>query len=176
MSAFISVGVNVKIYPLVKIVAPNNITIGSHVIIDDFVFIGRHKKLQIGNHVHIACHASITGGGETILDDFVGVSSGTRILDGTDSFAGDGLTNPTIPDKYRSVIRGRVILEKHVLVGMNCTILPGVTIGEGTVVGAGTVVTRSLDPWGLYVGNPARRVKDRPSDVIRRYEAELLSH
>jgi len=41
-------------------------------------------------------------------------------------------------------------------------VLPGVTIGRGTVVGAGAVVIKDCDPNSLYVGNPARKVKQLP--------------
>jgi acetyltransferase-like isoleucine patch superfamily enzyme len=45
-------------------------------------------------------------------------------------------------------------------IGAGVTILPGVTIGEGCVIGAGSVVTRSTEANGLYVGMPARRVRE----------------
>ena len=38
---------------------------------------------------------------------------------------------------------------------------PGVQVGEGAVLGLGAIATRSLEPWGVYAGVPARRVKDR---------------
>lgn len=38
---------------------------------------------------------------------------------------------------------------------------PGVNIGEGAVLGLGSIATRSLDPWTVYAGVPARRIKDR---------------
>jgi acetyltransferase-like isoleucine patch superfamily enzyme len=46
-------------------------------------------------------------------------------------------------------------------IGMGVSILPGVTIGEGCVVGAGAVVARSLEPWSIAVGNPAKAIRDR---------------
>lgn len=38
---------------------------------------------------------------------------------------------------------------------------PGVNLGEGAVLGLGSIATRSLEPWGVYAGVPARRIKDR---------------
>ena len=40
-------------------------------------------------------------------------------------------------------------------------ILPGVTIGEGAVVGAGSVVTKTVEPWTVVAGNPAKFIKKR---------------
>jgi maltose O-acetyltransferase len=45
-------------------------------------------------------------------------------------------------------------------IGARATIMPGVTIGEGCVVGAGAVVTRDCAPGGVYLGVPARRMRD----------------
>jgi putative colanic acid biosynthesis acetyltransferase WcaF len=38
---------------------------------------------------------------------------------------------------------------------------PGVTIAEGSVVGGGSVVFRDTEPFGVYVGNPAKLLKRR---------------
>lgn len=45
-------------------------------------------------------------------------------------------------------------------IGANVTIMPGVTIGEGCVIGAGALVIKDCKPNGLYVGVPAKRIKD----------------
>jgi maltose O-acetyltransferase len=45
-------------------------------------------------------------------------------------------------------------------IGAGVTILPGVTIADGCVVGAQSLVAKSTEPNGLYVGTPARRVRD----------------
>lgn len=44
-------------------------------------------------------------------------------------------------------------------IGVNCTILKGVTIGEGAIVAAGSVVTKNVDPWTIVGGNPAQVIK-----------------
>jgi galactoside O-acetyltransferase len=173
MDGFRQLGVDVVIHPLAKVVGRATISIGSHVVIDDFVFIGAHTALTIGNYVHIATHASISGGGRCLLHDFSSVSSGARVLTGTDDFSGGGLVGPTVPPDLRQVARGEVVLESHVLVGANVVILPGVRIGEGSAIGAGSVVTRSLPPWGIYAGTPAKLVRPRPAQAIRDAEANL---
>ena len=173
MNDFARQGASVTIFPGARVLGRERITIGSHVIIDDFVFIGKHAELVLGSYVHVASHASITGGGTCIVGDFAGISSGARILTGTDDFAGAGMTGPTIPDEFRAVERGTVTIESHVVVGANTVVLPNVTIGEGAVVGAGSVVTTDLAPWFVYVGAPARAVKPRRSDGILAQEREL---
>ncbi|MDQ2835737.1 MAG: putative colanic acid biosynthesis acetyltransferase [Acidobacteriota bacterium] len=41
------------------------------------------------------------------------------------------------------------------------SVAPGVNVGEGAVLGLGSVATRNLDPWSVYAGTPAVKVKDR---------------
>jgi galactoside O-acetyltransferase len=171
---FAEIGADVTIYSTAKLIGRERIRIGSHVIIDDFVFIGNHRKLIIGHHVHIACHASITGGGFCICCDFSGISSGARILTGTDRFQGGGLTGPTIPEQYRCLERGRVVIGAHAIIGANAVVLPNIEIGEGVTVGAGSVVTKSLEPWGIYAGVPARRIGSRSREEILLFEQKLV--
>lgn len=55
-----------------------------------------------------------------------------------------------------------VVIGEGCWIGMNVTVLPGVTIGDGCVVAAGAVVATDTAPNGLYAGVPARRVRDLP--------------
>jgi galactoside O-acetyltransferase len=52
-----------------------------------------------------------------------------------------------------------VIIGKHVWIGANVTILPGVEIGDRAVIGAGSVVTKDIPPGAMAVGVPARVIK-----------------
>lgn len=54
-----------------------------------------------------------------------------------------------------------VVIEDDVWIGRRVIILPGVTIGKGSVIGAGAVVPKSIPPYSVAVGNPAKIVKMR---------------
>lgn len=54
-----------------------------------------------------------------------------------------------------------VVIEDDVWIGSRVTILPGVTIGKGSVIGASAVVTKSVPPYSVVAGNPAKIVKTR---------------
>jgi galactoside O-acetyltransferase len=170
---FATIGLDVVIWPVAKIIKPEVISIGDSVIIDDFVLIMGGVKTKIGSFVHIASFVSVTGGGEFEIEDFAGISSGCRILTGNDDFLGGSLTGPTIPSSYRSPIRSYVHIKKHAIVGANTVILPGVTIGEGTAVGANSLVKTDLDPWTIYAGSPAKPLRMRPHKRILALEAQL---
>jgi acetyltransferase-like isoleucine patch superfamily enzyme len=53
--------------------------------------------------------------------------------------------------------------------------MPGVVLSEGTSVGAMSLVLKSTEPWGVYVGNPAKRLKDRKRDLLE-LEKEYLKN
>lgn len=167
--------------PLVRIFEPTviinieNIEFGKYVIIDSFVLIQAKKKLKIGDHVHIPSFSSISGGGELIMEDYSGLSSGVRVLTGSDDFKSWGFGNPTIDEKFRNLKVGEVLIKKFAIIGANSVILPDIEIGEGAAVGAGSVVTKSLEPWGIYIGN--KKIGDRnKKEVLKNFEKYLSSH
>jgi Acetyltransferase (isoleucine patch superfamily) len=160
------IGEDVNISRKTSIYGAQNISIGDHVRIDDFSIIS--GNIKIGNYVHVAAAVCLFGGSAGIeFADFVGVSSRSAIYAESDDYSGEVLTNPMVPVEYKHIISGKVILEKHVLVGTGSTILPGVTIHEGTSVGSMSLVNQSLDSWGMYVGVPCRRLKDRKKDLLK---------
>lgn len=53
-----------------------------------------------------------------------------------------------------------IIVKDGCWIGANATIMGGVTIGEGCIIGTGALVIKDCEPNGLYIGFPAKRVKD----------------
>lgn len=54
-----------------------------------------------------------------------------------------------------------IVIGNDVWIGNNVTMLSGITIGDGAIIGAGSVVTKDVEPYAVYVGNPARKIKYR---------------
>lgn len=175
--SFKKIGKNVEIGSLVKIIRPEFIEIDDFARIDDFsILIGSEEGIRIGKFVHISSFSSIIGGGYFEMNDFSGLSAGCRIITGSDDYYGNCLTNPCTPIKYRThAYRGKVIIGKHAILGTNTIVHPNVTIGEGVATGSGTIITKSLVPWKIYLGSPAKAVKDRKSEIIQQMEKELLA-
>ncbi len=171
---FREIGEDVTIYDPVTIIKPEVITFKSHIILSEFVYLAGGQGTYLGNFIHLAAHTAISGGGIFIAEDFVGVAAGSRIITGTDNVMGQGIPSPLVPAEFRSYTRSHVILKKNSFLATNVVVQPGVTIGEGTVVGSGSVVTKDLEPWGVYMGSPARRVKDRPVGRILELQEELM--
>lgn len=172
---FKSIGENVLISDKASIYSPENISIGNNVRIDDYCILSAGGGyINLSNYIHIAVFTAIFGAGGVEIEDFSGVSSRSIIYSSTDDYSGEYLTNPTIPDKYKKIIYGKVTLKRHSIIGSGTTILPNVTLEEGTSIGANSLVNKSTEPWGIYVGSPIRKLKDRKKDLLK-LEKEFLA-
>ena len=60
-----------------------------------------------------------------------------------------------------------VIIEDDVWVGYGVTIMPGVRVAKGSVIGAGAVLTKSTEPYSVYAGVPAQKIKRRNGGVAK---------
>lgn len=152
----------------------NLVEFGNHVAVDSYFCCS--TQLITGDYVHIGPLVSIIGGKESQckLGHFSGIAAGCRIICASDSYSGEGLINPLVPEEYRDeVIGGLVKIEDFVTLGTNAIVMPGVTLSVGTVVAAGGVVTQDTRPWTLYAGNPARPLKDRPSEKMLQYAKDM---
>lgn len=176
MLGFASVGTNVQISDKVSFYGINRIDLGSNVRIDDFcVLAAGVGGIQVGNNVHIAVGSLLVGAGKITLADFVGLSSRISIYSSSDDYSGACLTNPTIPSEYTGVTHADVFLGKHVIVGSGSVILPGVVLEEGVAVGALSLVHKRCEAFGIYAGNPAKRIKERKRDLLELEKQFLAS-
>ncbi|MEZ4846838.1 MAG: acyltransferase [Bdellovibrionota bacterium] len=69
------------------------------------------------------------------------------------------------------VLGGKLVVGNDVYIGARSTIMP-VTIGEGCVIGAGSFVNKDCEPWGIYVGSPAKKIGEKTSlndEQVRRH-------
>ena len=134
----------------VKIVEPVNLY---GCTIDDGVFIGPFVEIQkdtsIGKRTRIQSHTFICELVSIGDDCFIG--HGVMFIN--DLFEGGG---PAQGDKQ---LWKPTSISNNVSIGSNATILP-VSICKNVVIGAGAVVTKNITTSGVYVGNPAKKVKD----------------
>lgn len=158
-------GQNVKISDKASIYNPETIEINDNSRIDDFCVIS--GVLKIGSYVHIAPFCLLAGGEEGIeMEDFSGLAYHVQVFSQSDDYTGRTLTNPTVPNKYKNEAKKSVKIARHVIVGSGSIVFPGVHLAEGCSVGAMTLVNKSTQPWGVYLGNPAKRIKDRKKDLL----------
>jgi acetyltransferase-like isoleucine patch superfamily enzyme len=164
---FRSLGKNVRISSDVRIYGERNISIGDDVRIDDFAILSAANGfIEIGSHVFIArgCHLSGTMG--IRIHNFVTLAGNVTIYSASDDYSGDSLTGQAIPPQYTQLKGGCVELHKHVILGTGTTIIGPAQLAEGSGTGAMTLVTRDLEPWSLYAGIPARKIKEKSRKAL----------
>ena len=171
---FKKIGKNVIIGKNVYFRYPESIEIGDNVIIDEFCYFT--TALIIEDYVHISPHCTVIGGrgSQLIMREFSGLSAGCRVICGSDDYSGEGLTNPTVPLKYRLKSKSTIVeIKKHAVIGTGSVIHPAITVGEGAATGSITLVTKDLEDWWIYMGIPAKKFKERDRDNILKLEREL---
>lgn len=175
MNKFKKIGFDVRISEHAIINHPHLVEIGDHISIDMWTYIS--TQLILGSYIHIAPSVSIIGGKTSSLymEDFTNIGSGGRIVCATDDFS-QGLISPVVPIEHRTIINKPIIFKRYSTLGVNCTVLPGVTLGEGCIVGANSVVTKNTKPWMVYAGCPAKPIKPRDPKRIIKSAKKLMNY
>ncbi len=176
LSQLKSVGKNVIIGKTVRIRYPELVEIGDNVIIDDFTYIST-ALLLLGN-VHISAGCKIIGGRSSYAEmhEFSTLAPNVVLSAGSDDYL-DGIATPLVPMEYKAGAKtGRIILMKHCIVGAGSVVLPDVTFHEGACLGALSLANRSLPPYTLHAGIPARYLKDRNRENILALEEKFRNH
>lgn len=127
LRAMSSHGMPVRLRAGVRIVRPENVTLGHHVDIGENCFLMAQGSIVLGDYVLIANNSVITTIGHQM----------------------DGIY-------YGRISTAPVTLGCNVWIGSGAIILPGVSIGDNAIVAAGAVVTRDVPPSSLVAGVPAR--------------------
>ena len=112
------------------------IKIGSDCTVNSFSVLYGNGGLEIGSFVRIAPH--------------VVIAAMNHVYE-----------NPDMPIYKQGIKSEGVKIEDDVWIGAGAKILDGVTIGKGSVIGAGAVVTKSIPPYSIAVGIPAKVIKKR---------------
>lgn len=144
----------------------HRISVGNYIRIDDFAILS--GNIQLGNFIHIGAGAILSGGEVGIvLEDFCGLSQRVSLFSSSDDYSGESLTNPMIPARFKCVSTTKLILQKHCIVGAGSVILPSSNgLSEGVSVGALSLVVRPTQPFGIYFGNPARKIAQRSKNLL----------
>lgn len=130
-------GKNLRLGENVKLANPRNITAGDNCYLGDGVQLYAWKeRITIGNQVLVA--------------------AGARMITRKHGFA-----DIDLPMAEQGYTHAPIVIEDDVWIGFGAIILPGVTIGKGSIVGAGAVVTKSIEPYSVVGGVPARLIRKR---------------
>jgi acetyltransferase-like isoleucine patch superfamily enzyme len=152
-----SVGHALQVGPGVVFKHPETMEFG------DAVFIGAQAMIQgrfdgtckIGSHVWIGPQAYFDAR-SLELEDYVGWGPGAKVLGS--AHTGDPVEAPIIST---CLVIKPVFVGFGADIGMNASILPGVSIGANAIVGAGAVVTQDVPEYAIAAGVPARVLRSR---------------
>jgi acetyltransferase-like isoleucine patch superfamily enzyme len=133
-----------------------------------FVILNPSATITVGNRVFIGADTLIFCYEDIVIEDDVMISWGCTVTD-TNAHSISSLErlqdvldwNKGEQYKNWAVVKHLpTIIKKQSWVGFNSTILKGVEIGEGAIVAAASVVTKSVNPYTIVAGNPAKYIKD----------------
>jgi putative colanic acid biosynthesis acetyltransferase WcaF len=126
-----SISPKARVYPKTTIWYPPNLRMGNHAVIGPGVIVYNMDRITIGDYAIVSQRAHLCGG----------------------THDPDDANFQLIPKPIAIGAKAWVAAESFVG--------PGVTVGEGAVLGARGVAVKDLEPWSIYAGNPARRLRDR---------------
>jgi len=119
-------------------------------------------KVLIGNNVGMSS-PSILAHKLIVIDDNVKIGAGTTLLD-SDAHSINYLDRRPGGNDTKNKVCKPVVIEKDVLVGMNCIVLKGVRIGARSIIGAGSVVTKNIPPDSIAAGNPCKVIRTKTNE------------
>ncbi len=136
----------------------NSFSLGENATIEDFCTVNNGVgDVMIGDDSRIGLGSVIIGpatiGKQVILAQNIVISGLNHTY-----------ADISLPTRLQKVTTGLIVVEDEVWIGANVVVTAGVTIGKHSVVAGGSVVTKSIPPYSVAVGNPAK--------VVKRYDFE----
>ena len=147
--------------------------LGKNVHLVPPIYCGMINQMYLYDNVHIGGHFSliIDKGSKFVMKKNSGTARGLTVVTNA---------HPTYPQigqwnrySHKDDQNKDVVVEEDVWIAANVTLLAGVTVGRGSIVGAGSVCRKSVPPYAIVMGNPAKVVgfKYTPEEVIEHEKA-----
>ena len=139
------------------------------------VYIGRgssftYENVYLGNNISIGPNATfICGVAKTFIKDNVMFGPHVFIITGSHRTDVIGRLMIDVHEKLPENDKD-VVVEQDVWIGANAIILKGVTIGKGSIIAAGSIVTKDVEPYSIYAGVPAKKIR------MRFNENQIIEH
>ncbi len=132
------------------------------------------ENIYVGDHVNLGHRPVMMATPSRIL-------IGNHVMFGPEVMVIGGIHNTRMPGRFMGEVTEKlpdddldVVIEDDVWIGARAVILRGVTVGRGAIVGAGSIVTKSVPPYAIVVGSPAKVLRFRwDADGILRHEEKL---
>lgn len=174
------VGIWVRIKPFVELMQPAGIFLKSQVTIDPGVSLrcfGTDSRIVVNNNVHLDSGVNIRthksgriqigpnsylGPYTCLSGDSISLGKNCMVASHCGIYANNHIfADPHVPIRTQGNSYQGITVEDDCWLGTGTKVLDGVTIGQGSVIGAGSVVTKSIPPYSVAVGAPAKVIKQR---------------
>lgn len=120
------------------------------------VVMGQNTYANLGMRIAIN---EVSDEPKIIIGDNVSIAPNVTFIAESSANNGQEINNIDYV-KNKLTVNGKIIVENEVWIGASVTILPNVRIGRCSVIGAGSVVIKDVEPYSVYAGVPARKIKD----------------
>lgn len=131
---------------------PAGVTVGRHAYgydADTFCVFMRNARIDVGAFCSIGPDVRILAGSEHITSRATTFPLNALLFD------------PAGGNALDAIDRGTTTIGNDVWIGLGAIVLSGIIVGDGAVIGAGAVVSRSVPPYAVVAGNPARILRYR---------------
>ncbi len=145
----------------VMVTWPHKISMGERCSVEQNVYFNAAggyasgRAIEIGNGTFIGTGCEFNAIESIQIGQNCLIASGSRFVDHNHG------TETGTPMKLQPEISAAIRVGDDVWVGVNSVVLKGVTIGEGAIVAAGSVVTKSVEPYTIVGGVPAKLIRAR---------------
>lgn len=132
----------------------SQIIIGDNTLISSFAMLRTYGgTIEIGHSCFINSFTVLYGHGNLIIGNGCLIGPQVAIVP-----VNYGFQNRHVPFRQQTPSLKGIAIGDDVWIGAGATILDGCTIGTGAVIGAGAVVTKSVDPYSIVAGVPAKKI------------------
>ena len=125
--------------------------VGTGVFLKPNVTIKYPWKLSLGNHIWIGEKVWIDNLSQVTIGDHVCLSQAAYLLTGNHNYT---------MAQFDLIVKS-IQLEEGVWIGAHAIVCPGIRCGSHAVLAVGSIATKDLEPYTIYQGNPAQKVKER---------------
>lgn len=135
----------------------SKIAIGDRTLISSFVILRTYGgSIIIGNGCFVNSFSALYGHGNLIIGNNCLIGPQVTIIP-----VNYGFKDRNIPLREQTPTKKGITIGDDVWIGAGVTIVDGCTIGNGCVIGAGAVVTKSIEPYSIVAGVPAKTIAIR---------------
>ena len=145
-----------------------------NVEIGDYTYYSDNKNSPEKFYDHIEHHYGFLGD-KLIIGKFCAIAEGITFIMNGANHRMDGITTypfnifacgweKAAPAIKQLPFKGDTVIGNDVWIGQNVTVMPGVKVGDGAIIAANSTVTKNIEPYAIYGGNPAKLIRKRFND------------